>query len=76
MAQIIVYTVEEVAKLLRVSVDAIYDMLRSGELVGQKVGRAWRIEESELKRYMLEGPANKSAGEASENTDEWGIDFA
>ena len=61
MTRITVYTVGEVAEILRVSIDAIYDMLRSGELVGQKVGRAWRIEESELKRYMAEGPANKSA---------------
>lgn len=61
MQGIVVYTVEEVAQLLKVSIDVIYDLLRSGDLVGQKVGRAWRVEESELKRYMAEGPAKKSS---------------
>lgn len=61
MPGIVVYTVEEVAQLLKVSIDVIYDLLRNGDLIGQKVGRAWRVEETELKRYMAEGPANKSS---------------
>lgn len=37
------YTVEEVARLLRVSRQAVLRLLRSGQADGIKIGRQWRV---------------------------------
>ena len=38
-----VYTVSEVAEMLRISVYSIREKLKSGELEGFKIGTKWRI---------------------------------
>ena len=48
------YTPEEVAELLKVSRETVYNWLRAGKLKGAKVFNFWRISETELKR-LLEG---------------------
>jgi excisionase family DNA binding protein len=45
-------TPQEVAGLLRVSPAAIHRLLRRGELPAVRVGRAWRVEETELQRWL------------------------
>lgn len=47
-----VYTVEEVAKILKFTEKTIRDMLASGRLKGSKVGRQWRISEDQLKEFF------------------------
>ena len=37
------YTVEETAQLLRVSSQAVLDLLRSRQAIGIKIGEEWRI---------------------------------
>jgi len=54
--------VHKVAALLTVSVDTVYELLKSGELPGQKVGRKWITTKSAVMRW-LEG---SSAGEAAQ----------
>lgn len=46
-----VYTVAEVAKILRVSEATVRTLLESGELKGFKVGNQWRINEEDLNAY-------------------------
>lgn len=46
-----VYTPEEVAEHLKVSRRAVLDLLRSGELAGIKVGKAWRISADDLAEF-------------------------
>jgi len=46
------YTPEEVAELLKVSRETVYNWLRSGKLKGVKVFNFWRISESELNRLL------------------------
>jgi excisionase family DNA binding protein len=46
------YTPKEVAVPLRVNERVILDLLRKGKLGGVKVGKAWRIRESDLKAFM------------------------
>ena len=41
-------TTEEVAELLRVHHTTVRRWLRKGEIQGIKIGRLWRIKESEL----------------------------
>lgn len=46
------YTVEEVAKMLKVSHMTIRREIERGNLKAAKVGHVWRITEEELKRYL------------------------
>lgn len=48
-------TPDEVAALLRVSADAIRRLLRRGALPAVRIGRAWRVEEAELQRWLRRG---------------------
>ncbi|WAH40648.1 helix-turn-helix domain-containing protein [Alicyclobacillus fastidiosus] len=41
-------TPEEVAEILRINVKKVYSMLQSGELIGKKWGRQWRVHRSQL----------------------------
>ena len=45
-------TPQEVAELLRVSSAAIHRLLRRGDLPAVRVGRAWRVEDGELQRWL------------------------
>ncbi|HEX9244670.1 MAG TPA: helix-turn-helix domain-containing protein [bacterium] len=45
-------TPQEVAALLRVSPAAIRRLLQRGALPAVRVGRAWRVEEAELQRWL------------------------
>ena len=47
-----VYTVEEVANLLKLKPETIRVMLRDKELNGFKAGKAWRVTEEDLKKYI------------------------
>ncbi|SCM82452.1 DNA-binding protein, excisionase family (modular protein) [uncultured Sporomusa sp.] len=47
-----VYTPKELAELLKVSEQVIADELKSGRLVGFKVGRQWRISENSVNEYI------------------------
>lgn len=46
------YTVEEVAKQLSVTGRTIRNYLKSGRLVGRKIGGQWRFPESEVQRLL------------------------
>ena len=49
-----IYTPKEVAKILKVSEQVIAEELKSGNLLGFRVGRQWRIAETALKAYIEE----------------------
>ena len=59
------YTVEEVAKILRLSKDRIYEWLRNGSLRGRRLGLhgSWRIHLSELDRMRGGAEEPKTDGE-------------
>jgi excisionase family DNA binding protein len=46
------YTPEEAADALRVKVRSVMEWLRQGKLKGVKLGRLWRIKESDLKAFI------------------------
>jgi excisionase family DNA binding protein len=48
-------TPDEVAALLRVSPDAIRRLLRRGEIPAVRIGRAWRVEDGDLQRWLRRG---------------------
>lgn len=48
----ILYTLEEVAKILRVSVATVRRMIDDGELEAIKVRGQWRVRKDVLDRYL------------------------
>lgn len=60
------YTVEEVAELASVTGRTIRNYLKSGRLVGRKIGGQWRFPEAEVQRLLNGGepePAEEPAPE-------------
>jgi len=54
------FTVQEVAKHLKVTEITIYRLLKKGEIVGYKVGDSWRIDEKDLKSYIKKQKKKRS----------------
>ena len=50
--QDILLTFQQAAELLRVSRATMYRLLDSGQLVGHKVGRAWRFYKKDLHAFV------------------------
>jgi excisionase family DNA binding protein len=46
------FTVAEVAEVMRVSNMTVYRLIRSGELPALRVGKGYRIFESDLERFL------------------------
>lgn len=55
-----VFTVEEVAKYLKVTPTTIYRMLEDGRLTGFKIGASWRIRESDITAYIERSQGGKA----------------
>jgi len=50
--EIDVLTVEEVAKLLKLSKITIYRFIKTGEIPAYKIGASWRINRKDLENYI------------------------
>ena len=49
-----VFSAKDVAELLQVDIESIYRFVRSGNLVGYKIGGSqWRITESDLDDFLI-----------------------
>lgn len=55
------FTAEEVAEHLRISLRTVLDMLRSGAIEGTRVGRQWRVRRGDLDAF-LNKPRRQSEG--------------
>jgi excisionase family DNA binding protein len=53
------YTVEQVAKMLHVGRDKVYELIRTGQLRSLKIGKLRRITEEHLAEFIasIEDPA-------------------
>lgn len=47
-----ILTVREVAKILRVNIYTVYNLLKFGQLVGFRITRRWRINKEDLIKFM------------------------
>ncbi len=45
-------TVEEVAQYLRVSIHTVREMIKRGDLPAVKVGKAYRIKQNEVEKFV------------------------
>ena len=50
-------TVEQVAARMQKSVDYVYSLLRANKMPGRKIGRTWRVTESDYQEFLA---ANRS----------------
>lgn len=57
MKEIVCYTADEAAKILKMGKSTLYTYIRSGQIKAVKIGRKYRIMESEIQR-LLQLPAN------------------
>ena len=63
-----ILTVEETARILKISPFTVRELLKAGELPGRKVGRQWRILQTDLQAFLsqkrdgvtLEGTGNSA----------------
>jgi excisionase family DNA binding protein len=69
-----ILTVEEAAARLKVEANTVRRMLKSGRLRGRKLGKAWRIPESELQRVVGLAPDAPSITSAGAEADQQTID--
>ena len=54
------YNTNEIAEMLKMNVQVIARKLQHGELIGYKIGKDWRVKESDLMEW-LERHSNKAA---------------
>lgn len=47
------YTIEEVAKMLKVAYLTVYRWIQSGKLVAYKAGKQYRIKREDLDRFII-----------------------
>lgn len=57
------YTVDDIAKLLKVSKLTVYDLIKKGDIPAYRVGRQMRIDALDLERYKSRGKGIKIAPE-------------
>lgn len=53
-----IYTVDEVAEILRVSKRHVYEQVKQNKLFAIKIGHSVRISEVALKKYVEQGGAS------------------
>lgn len=61
------FTTEQVANILQVHPFTILKFIKQGRLKGIKLGRVYRIKESDMKDFLEESVANKASGAPKEN---------
>lgn len=47
-----IYTVEETAEILQVHIDTVRKYIKSGALRAAKIGKAYRVQESDLQAFI------------------------
>jgi len=52
MADIKLYTLPEVSKIVRLARRTLYNYLKSGELKAVKIGGTWRVTEESLNEFI------------------------
>lgn len=55
MAEIRVYTIDEVANILKLTSRTVYSYVRAGKLQAVKLGKYWRIPEESLQAFISTG---------------------
>jgi len=46
------YTIDEIAEILKVTQRTIYNYIKSGALKAIKIGKYWRVKQSDLEQFL------------------------
>lgn len=52
VSDLVLYTAEEVAELLRLNLQVVQRKLRAGEIPGYRIGREWRVNRAQLLSWL------------------------
>ena len=63
MAEIEVYSLDEVQKILQVTRRSIYSYIRDGKLKAVKIGKYWRVTRENLEEFLRVGTKGGNNGE-------------
>ncbi len=55
MAELKVYTIDEVVDLLHVTRRSIYSYIKEGKLKAVKIGKYWRVTQENLEEFLSRG---------------------
>lgn len=67
MNEIKIYSIEEVAEILKISRRTIYTYLKEGKLVAVKIGKYWRVTQENLEAFISNGTTISNANRRKEN---------
>lgn len=59
MAELKVYTIEEVVQLLHVTRRTVYTYIKEGKLKAVKIGKYWRVTQKNLEEFLSTGTGSK-----------------
>ncbi|MDF9407153.1 helix-turn-helix transcriptional regulator [Pelotomaculum isophthalicicum JI] len=65
MSDILYYTPEEVAKILKISKGTVYELIKRGELPSYRIGRKMRVSPSDLEAFTKPASPNRFAYQAA-----------
>lgn len=63
MADIILYSIDEVASILKVTPRTIYNHIKNKSLKATKVGKYWRVRLEDLERFLHNGTSLEEEAE-------------
>lgn len=67
MAEIKVYTLDEVADILKVSRRTLYTYVKEGKLPAVKMGKYWRVSQESLQAFISTGTTVAEANRRKEH---------
>lgn len=67
MADIKVYTLDEVADIMKVTKRTLYNYIKAGTLHAVKMGKYWRVSEESLQAFISNGTPIVDANKRPEN---------
>ncbi len=67
MADIKVFTLDEVADILKVTKRTLYNYVKAGKLPAVKIGKYWRVSEESLQAFISTGTTVAEANRRKEN---------
>lgn len=67
MAEIKVYTLDEVADILKVTKRTLYNYVKAGKLPAVKIGKYWRVSEESLQAFISTGTTVAEANRRKEH---------
>lgn len=53
-----IYTLDEIAEMLHITRRTLYTYIKEGKLQGVKIGKYWRVSETNLQAFLEKGTAN------------------